>query len=132
MRKCCALLCGILIVALANTLLKQEQKPLITRRERRTFSPNAPHFPVALYTLGAAMLVAANEGPGPDREPQDWGESGGSAERVRFPDGSIGYHYPGSDESTGYRAYRRSNEGDGAGEADPEFLDDLDPDGMDS
>jgi hypothetical protein len=37
-----------------------------------------------------------------------------------------------SDTSTQYRAYERPNIADGAGEAEPEFLDDLDPGGMDS
>ncbi len=114
--KLTALLAGVIIVALANTCLKQEQRPKVTVRAARTFSSQAPKIPVALYTLGAALLVAASGGG-----------SGGDGGGVEGEESERGWSYPGSETSTDYRAYRRPDEDDARRKLDdPEDLDDFD------
>jgi DNA-binding XRE family transcriptional regulator len=118
--KLVALVAGITIVTVANIFLQREKRPEMTIGEVRRFSPQAPKFPVAFYTFGAALLVAASGG----------GSSGGGGGGVE--EGDESWSYPGSDTSIDYRAYSRPDEEDRAGQAEPEFLDDLDPGGMDS
>ena len=122
--KIAALVVGIGLVTLANTLLSQGERPEIIRRESRTFSPGANKAAVLLYTLGATLLVAANEhqtGTGGE------GEEGNGGSWEQNPDGSWSRRYPDSDTSTEYRIYGRPDEGDGAREIyDTDAFDDLD------
>lgn len=60
--KITALIAGIGLVTLADCLLPQEKQAPITHRSVRQFVPHANTFAVTLYVLGAALLVAANEG----------------------------------------------------------------------
>ncbi|MBV9691508.1 MAG: hypothetical protein JO202_17545 [Ktedonobacteraceae bacterium] len=92
--KLTALIAGVIIVTLANICLRQKQRPKMTIRAARTFSSQAPKIPVALYTLGATLLVAASGGGGEEEGERDWS-------------------YQGSDTSIDYRAYRRPDEEDG-------------------
>jgi hypothetical protein len=108
--KCTVLLLGVIMVGLADSFLKKEMKPTIVKQETRQFSQHAPKIPVMLYTLGAALLVAANDG---GRGYEDGSDSDRSGEYTRNADGSFSLHYAGSEESTEYRAYHRPDEGDG-------------------
>ncbi|MBV9019925.1 MAG: hypothetical protein JOZ71_04360 [Ktedonobacteraceae bacterium] len=116
--KLTALLAGVTLVTLANTLLKREQRPEMMVRQIRRFSPHAPKFPVALYTLGATLLVAASGG----------GSGGGGGGGGDYDDdGGGGWSYPGSETSIDYRAYSRPDEEDGErGKPDLDDLDDID------
>lgn len=108
--KLLALVAGMGLVVLADILLKGEERPAITRRARRTFSPQAGKVAVAIYVLGASLLVAANE-----RSPA--GGGGGSAEGADEESDSGGssqtLSYPGAETSTDYRAYKRPDTEDG-------------------
>ncbi|MBV8821850.1 MAG: hypothetical protein JOZ71_01530 [Ktedonobacteraceae bacterium] len=115
--KLTALMAGVIIVTLANTFLRQEQRPKITVRAARTFSSRAPKFPVALYTLGATLLVAASGGG------SGGGDGGGGEE-----EGERDWSYPGSETSTDYQAYRRPDEDDGRRKRwNPDDWDDWSP-----
>lgn len=105
--KIIALVTGIGLVLFADALLKDEAKPTITRRAARAFSPSARKSAVIIYTLGATLLVAANEGT-----PTGDGGVGGEEN----PDESWSAHYPGSETSTDYQAYERPDEADGGRE----------------
>lgn len=97
-QKILALVGGISLVTLADRFLPHEEKQPITHRVRRTFSPSACKLAVLLYTLGAALLVAANErrdGSG------DWR-------------GTVGGGYGDIGETTELAATNRPDEEDGA------------------
>lgn len=107
--KLLALFAGLTLVVLADTLLRGEEQPVLTRRARRTFSPRAGKVAVAIYVLGASLLVAANE-----RNTADGGGSAESGAGEGDSDGSLwSLPYPGSATSTDYRAYTRPDTEDG-------------------
>lgn len=89
-QKLTALLAGVTMVALADTLLL-EKRPLVTQHERQTFALGTPRSLVMLYAIGAALLVAASGGGG----------GGGS------------YPFPDLEDTVEYRAYGRPDETDG-------------------
>lgn len=60
-QKLTALLAGVTMVALADTLLREKRLP-VTRYGKQTFAASTPRSLVMLYTVGAALLVAANGG----------------------------------------------------------------------
>ncbi|MBV9688695.1 MAG: hypothetical protein JO202_03185 [Ktedonobacteraceae bacterium] len=73
---------------------------------------------MALYTLGATLVVAASGGG------SGGGGGGGGGD---YDDDGGGWSYPGSETSTDYRAYSRPDEEAGArGKPDLDDLDNLD------
>ncbi len=98
-QKILALVGGISLVTLADRFLPHEEKRPITHRARRTFSSQAWKPAVVLYTLGAALLVAANE------------REGGGGGRWR---GTVEGGYGDIGETTEVEATHRPDEEDGA------------------
>ncbi|HLZ55687.1 MAG TPA: hypothetical protein VKR06_01965 [Ktedonosporobacter sp.] len=114
--KLTALVGGVTMVTIANRFLRAERKPATMVHATRTFSRSAPLIPVALYTVGATLLVAAsNGGGGGSDDGDDGGDDGG-----RRPD------YPGSETSVDYRGYEQPDKGDGERKASVRELDYFD------
>lgn len=107
-QKIMALLTGVGLVTLADRLMPNEERPQITRRAKRVFSPSAWKPAVVLYTLGATLLVAANES-GDGGSGGNWGDA--DYEYTQNPDGSWSTKW--LNESTEVETTSREDEGDG-------------------
>lgn len=99
MTKFFALAAGVILVAMVNLLARRlfgEEHPEVTRYEKRTFSVHVPKGLIALYALGAGLLVLANG------EGEDVPRSGGYPDDPDQPEldarTPMGYH----DKGQGY------------------------------